>query len=102
MPFAIIAKRTIRERKFSLNFSKGFIQAKVMMLNKFYKIFSICKVNHWNTSKVNDISIVEYNDYVYNLAVDEDESYTVNGVAVHNCRSQIVAALLPKYQQRGI
>lgn len=27
----------------------------------------------------------EYDGYVYNLSVDEDESYVVNNVAVHNC-----------------
>jgi len=28
---------------------------------------------------------VEYNGYVYDLSVEEDISYTANGVAVHNC-----------------
>ena len=27
----------------------------------------------------------EYNDYVYNMSVEDDESYTVNNIAVHNC-----------------
>lgn len=30
------------------------------------------------------------NKPVYNLAVDEDESYVAEGVVVHNCRSVLV------------
>ena len=30
--------------------------------------------------------------FVYNLSVDEDESYTVNGIAVHNCTYLTIAA----------
>lgn len=31
---------------------------------------------------------------VYNLAVEEDESYVADGVVVHNCRSILVAVPL--------
>ena len=27
---------------------------------------------------------------LYNLAVEDDESYTANGVVVHNCRSTLI------------
>lgn len=30
-------------------------------------------------------SIIEYNDYLYNMSVEDDESYTVNNMIVHNC-----------------
>lgn len=32
-----------------------------------------------------------YNDYVYNIEVEEDNSYTVNNVIVHNCQALRVA-----------
>jgi len=31
-----------------------------------------------------------YRGYVYNLAVEEDESYHAEGIVTHNCRSLIV------------
>jgi DNA (cytosine-5)-methyltransferase 1 len=31
------------------------------------------------------ISVVDFDDYVYNLHVEEDESYTANSIASHNC-----------------
>lgn len=39
---------------------------------------------------------------VYNLSVEEDESYTANGFAVHNCRCQWIPAIIPWSQIQGI
>ena len=39
---------------------------------------------------VKSVSIVSWNGSVYNLGVDEDESYTVHGIATHNCHCTLV------------
>ncbi len=36
------------------------------------------------------IKYEEYAGYVYNLSVEDDESYTANGIIVHNCRCMII------------
>lgn len=36
-------------------------------------------------TKVNDVSEVEYDGYVYNLEVENDHSYVVENILVHNC-----------------
>lgn len=41
--------------------------------------------------KVVDIFMSHYNDYVYNLEVEEDNSYVVQNITVHNCQSISVA-----------
>jgi len=32
------------------------------------------------------IEVIEYDGYVHNFAVEDDESYVAEGIAVHNCR----------------
>ena len=39
-----------------------------------------------HTAAVKYVALARWSGYVYNLGVDEDESYVVNGVATHNCR----------------
>lgn len=42
---------------------------------------------HQTPTKINNTDIKKYNGCVYNLSVDEDESYLIGtGLAVHNCR----------------
>jgi intein/homing endonuclease len=46
----------------------------------------------WNANQgmvhlIKDVSEIVYTGTVYNLEVEEDESYTANGIAVHNCDS---------------
>lgn len=48
--------------------------------------------------KVTSIRRVPYSGMVYNLAVMGDESYVVNGIVVHNCRSQLVP--ITKFEPR--
>ncbi len=36
------------------------------------------------------IKYEEYAGYVYNLSVEDDESYTANGIIVHNCRCMVI------------
>ena len=48
----------------------------------------------WRAALVERISIVDYNGEVFNLGVEEDETYIADGVIVHNCRSILVPILV--------
>lgn len=43
-------------------------------------------------SSIKKIKILEGNYTVYNISVDEDETYTANGIIVHNCQDYSVAS----------
>lgn len=45
---------------------------------------------HMRPVKITKIERRPCTSPVYNLAVDEDESYVAEGVVVHNCRSVLV------------
>ncbi|MCK9532613.1 MAG: phage minor head protein [Gammaproteobacteria bacterium] len=97
MYFAPPTHSAISQAKFPFYTSKGFLQSMVMLKNKILAKLLIFKVKHFYTSIVNDINIVAYNDLVFNLEVEEDNSYLVNGVIVHNCRSVRIPELKPEY-----
>ena len=42
-----------------------------------------------NFRKLSSVTVGEYSGLVYNLEVEEDNSYTTEGVAVHNCDAAI-------------
>ncbi len=42
---------------------------------------------------VKEVKVVDESLYVYNLEVEEDESYIANRVAVHNCTTRVVAGI---------
>ncbi len=42
---------------------------------------------------IKDVKVIEESLYVYNLEVEEDESYVANRVAVHNCTTRVVAGI---------
>ena len=51
-----------------------------------------------------EIEVYDYDGYVYNLAVNEDESYVAEGIAVHNCRcpENFEYGINPEYEGEGI
>ena len=53
--------------------------------------FSI-KSDNYTLRRINTIEKEQYNGNVYNIAVDEDNSYIINGAIVHNCGDIILAA----------
>ena len=85
----------------SLNTPKTFPLSPVFSSNKPFNVNAI----HDNTpskkfyasSCTSLVEIYNYNDYVYNLAVEDDETYIANGFVVHNCRTTTVAALDERY-----
>ena len=48
-------------------------------------------------SKFHEKKEIEFNDYVYNMEVKDDNSYTANNLAVHNCQDISIAG-----KQRGL
>ena len=49
--------------------------------------------------KIKSIRKVPYSGIVYNLGVDEDESYVANGIVVHNCRCRVIAITAPEVER---
>lgn len=41
---------------------------------------------HLNYNTVLDVSTRQYEGLVYNMSVEDDESYAVDGMVVHNCK----------------
>ena len=42
-------------------------------------------------------AVTAHNGKVYNLSVEEDETYIVGGLVVHNCRSTTIPVLDPRF-----
>jgi hypothetical protein len=87
--------------KVTLNLSERFTKGKMLFINKLLKLVSIFKVNHFDTYNVSGIRIVDYNEDVYNLSVEDDETYLINDIIVHNCRSVLVG-IRRTYRELGI
>lgn len=77
--------------EFSLYHSESFPSIEMVDVEEVGKIGFISKFKHeLSLSTVESISIVEHGGYVYNLEVEEDNSYLVGGVVTHNCRTIII------------
>lgn len=88
------AHSAISKVVFPFNLSKRFASRVVMRVKELLKSFLVSKVKdgcHFCSPIVTDISIVEYNDEVYNLEVMEDHTYMVGDIIVHNCRTRRLA-----------
>lgn len=67
-------------------FADSILPEKVALLKSIKKRqnFGVFRSNYYLRS-IQKITEVPYNDYVYNLEVEDDHSYVAQGVAVHNC-----------------
>ena len=77
---------------FALNKPNAFAFFKMFNFNKIYnKVVSVFLHNNNSFKYVTctGIAEVKYTGYVYNLSIEEDETYIVNGIVTHNCRSTI-------------
>ena len=84
------AIKFINYTKFNILLSNHIVNYKhVFLLNKYiaYPIKKIIKQ--------------KYIGFVYNLEVEDDNSYIVNGLCVHNCQCTDERASDPDYQERG-
>ena len=48
------------------------------------------QIDNYNISSITKIIEEDYNDYVYNIEVENDNSYIANGIIVHNCMMTVV------------
>jgi hypothetical protein len=44
----------------------------------------------WNDAVVKSVHCSPFEGFVFNLGIEEDESYVVEGIATHNCRCQLI------------
>lgn len=91
MNFAPSAHSPVGEAEFSLDSSERFSHCEMLRLDEVGKVGFIDKFNHkLSPCIVESICIVEYKGMVYNLEVEEDNSYVASGIVAHNCRTAIV------------
>lgn len=90
VPFAPIGNNRLADSETALNGPNGFTTFPMSLFDKVREFFSTSKVNHFKTPVVVDIKIVPYTGTVVNLAVKDDETYLVDNIVVHNCRSIMV------------
>jgi SPP1 gp7 family putative phage head morphogenesis protein len=57
---------------------------------------------HCSLHRVLDVSSISYSDIVYNLSVENDETYVVPGATVHNCRCTVTALTAKQVARWGL
>lgn len=88
---AIIEGRTVKQsRRWTIKLGKGEKVA------NFFNEFS----DGMSYSKVKSVESHSHNTYVYDLEVEDDHSYTVNNIVVHNCTTYSIAAI-SKHRDKG-
>lgn len=92
---APIGESGLSDSDASLNRANGFFVPKVAFGNEVEDYGSVAKVEHkdsggWVGASIVSIAEVAYNYPVWNLGVEDDESYHANGIIVHNCRSLLI------------
>lgn len=90
VPLAPLLDNSFANSKLSLNCSERLAKIKVLFFDKLFHSRLVSEINHFETSCVDDIRTVAHSGEVVNLAVKDDETYLVDGVVVHNCRSTMV------------
>jgi hypothetical protein len=94
-------KRTIphyiENRKIKENDSWSGIISKTNKTNNFFVSFD----DGLGYSKVKSIETKTHNSWVYDIEVEEDHSYTINNIVVHNCTGFSVAALGRNWSKTG-
>lgn len=103
MPLAGVVERGCADAQFTFDRANGSSPLPMMPSDVLGDDSAISQVDHnapWRLSAV--ISSVEapHNSEVWNLAVEEDETYVAEGVVVHNCRTTTIPRL--NYRALGI
>ncbi len=101
VPFAPVLDNGLADSKFSFDGPQGFSEPEMLLIDKSFQNCSVFKVNHFNTSIISDITTVAHNEMVANLEVEEDQTYLVDGIIVHNCRS-VLTPITKSYRELGL
>jgi len=94
----------VRKSVLPFNKSKAFTFAPMIGLYNSFNKF-ICNFFHsksasdkWLSVSVTSIVEYHYKGWVYNLSVEDDETYIANGFLVHNCRSSTAPVLDERFK----
>ena len=95
MTLAPSAERCFADTEIPLNGADRFLVPKVAFGNQGKNSSTASKINHnqlsgWIGTAIISIVDVVYNSPVWNIAVEDDESYHVEGIVAHNCRSILI------------
>lgn len=95
MTLAPSTERCFAEAETALYESNRFLVPKVAFGNQGKNSITASKINHnqlsgWIGTAIISIVDVVYNSPVWNIAVEDDESYHVEGIVAHNCRSILI------------
>ncbi|MCP3980837.1 MAG: hypothetical protein GY716_16165 [bacterium] len=82
----------LAETQLSFECPQGPTVLPVLAENECFKVGDVH--TEWYRTTIVDVSEIPNTGRVWNLAVEEDESYVADGVVVHNCRSTTVPVLV--------
>jgi len=57
------------------------------VFNLYKRFLNLCCNSHFYSSPIIKSVEHDYNGYVYNLSIEDNETYIADGFVVHNCRS---------------
>jgi SPP1 gp7 family putative phage head morphogenesis protein len=96
---APVGKDGFSDSEITLDSANRFLSDSVLLLNKSLDGGTVAQVDHdsssgWVPTAIISIVDEEYKGNVWNLAVEEDETYLAENVIVHNCRSMLLPVTL--------
>jgi hypothetical protein len=101
VPFTPSLNHSFTNSEIPFNGAKGFPHNEMLFFDESFERDLVSEINHFNTSIISDIKTVAYNGRVVNIEVDEDQTFLVDGIIVHNCRSVLVPITMT-YRELGI
>ena len=70
---------------------------KMLDFNKLFNKIIVKFNRHFYNSTIINVVDYNYSGYVYNLSIEDDETYFADGFLVHNCRSTTIPSVKPEY-----
>lgn len=101
--FTQLAQGVIRQSEFPLDQPNAFTKPPMLNGDYMLKLFSTdghsssSPSSNWRYATLTSIAEYHYEGMVYNLAVEDDETYIADGVLVHNCRSTIAPVVSEEF-----
>ena len=99
MSFTPTRQSGFTNSKAALNGSDRLFSNPMPFVNEFFNNTFVSKIHNTTKNKINNwkpvtivsIEDIECNSNLWNLAVEDDETYIAEGIIVHNCRSRLIA-----------